>query len=265
MSLPTILEKICGFKFEEIAQRKLLAPMEQLIEQSSGVDLPRDFVGAITEAIGRGDPAIIAEIKKASPSKGVIREDFHPVDIAKSYEAAGATCLSVLTDVAYFQGADAYLQAARSATALPALRKDFTVDAYQVYEARCLGADAILLIAAALAEEKLFELKELADSLNLSVIIEVHNQQEMETALKTGNQLIGVNNRNLHNFETSLNTTLDLLSAVGEEHTLITESGIHQRDQVDMMRREGVHGFLVGEAFMRFDDPGDGIKALFSR
>lgn len=263
MSLPTVLEKICGRKFEEIAERQRDYPIEQLQELTQELEPTRDFVGAIDSKIQAGQPAVIAEVKKASPSKGVIREDFVPEDIARSYESAGAVCLSVLTDRDYFQGSEAFLQQARKASQLPTLRKDFTVDSYQVYEARYIGADAILLIVAALTEEKLFELYGLATRLGLHVLIEVHDQQELNVALKTENRLIGINNRNLHNFETSLETTFDLLSDIDKDRIVITESGIGTRDQVQVMRDRGVNGFLVGEAFMRHPDPGAGLKDLF--
>lgn len=263
MSLPTVLEKICGRKFEEIAERKRGLPLDELKDLVLSAPPVRNFTGAIRSKIEAGQPAVISEIKKASPSKGVIREDFFPAEIAKSYESAGATCLSVLTDKDYFQGAEAFLQQAREASSLPALRKDFTVDAYQLYESRHIGADAILLIVAALSEEKFFELHYLAQQLGLHVLIEVHDQTELNVALKTDNPLIGINNRNLHNFETSLDTTLDLLGFIDDERLVITESGIHNKQQVQMMRERGVNGFLVGEAFMRYADPGEGLKELF--
>ena len=263
MGLPTVLEKICGRKFEEIAERQRDCSIEQLQELTLDLKPPRDFTGAIDSKIQAGQPAIIAEVKKASPSKGVIRPDFVPEKIAQSYEVAGAACLSVLTDKDYFQGSEAFLQQARAVSDLPTLRKDFTVDAYQVYEARYIGADAILLIIAALTEDKLFELYELASRLGLHVLIEVHNKEELDVALKTDNPLIGINNRNLHNFETSLDTTFDLLESIDRSRLVITESGICTRDQVQMMRSNGVNGFLVGEAFMRYPDPGTGLKELF--
>lgn len=263
MSLPTVLEKICGRKFEEIAERQRDLPKEELQARVEGMPAVRDFAGALQAKIDSGMPAIISEIKKASPSKGVIREDFVPAEIAQSYEAAGAACLSVLTDKDYFQGHEDYLQQARAVCSLPVLRKDFTVDSYQLYEARYIGADAVLLIVAALAEGKFFELYAKAKSLGLHVLIEVHDRAELEIALNTDNPLIGINNRNLHNFETSLDTTLDLLDSIDEDRLVITESGIHTREQVDHMRGRGVNGFLVGEAFMRCESPGQGLKDLF--
>ena len=263
VALPTILEKICGRKFEEIAERQRDVPLGELQERVENLPPTRDFTGAIESRIAKSTPAVISEIKRASPSRGVIREEFYPADIAKSYEASGAACLSVLTDKDFFQGSDEFLKEARRASNLPALRKDFTVDPYQLYEARYIGADAILLIVAALTEEKLFELYELAVQLGLHVLIEVHNQQELDIALKTDGRLIGINNRNLHNFETSLDTTLGLLDAIDQDRSVITESGLHTREQVEMMRSQGVNGFLVGEAFMRYPNPGDGLKALF--
>lgn len=263
MSLPTVLEKICARKFEEIAERQgrlALAELQELVREKAPT---RDFYGAIRSKIDAGMPAIVSEVKKASPSKGVIRENFHPADIAKSYEDAGAACLSVLTDKDYFQGSEEFLQQARAACTLPTLRKDFMVDAYQLYEARFIDADAILLIVAALSEDKFFELYELACQLGLHVLIEVHDGKELEIAQKTDSRLVGINNRNLHNFETSLDTTLDLLGAIGNDRIVITESGIHTREQVQMMRDNNVNGFLVGEAFMRRPNPGEALKELF--
>ena len=263
MSLPTVLEKICERKFEEIAERQRDCPIEQLQELTQDLGAVRNFTGALQAKIAVAQPAVIAEVKKASPSKGVIRQDFVPKDIARSYEDAGAACLSVLTDKDYFQGSEDFLKQARAASSLPTLRKDFTVDAYQVFEARYIGADAILLIVAALTQEKLFELYELAVRLGLHVLIEVHDQEELSIALKTDNPLLGINNRNLHNFETKLETTLELLASIDDSRLVITESGICTREQVQMMRSRGVNGFLVGEAFMRCSDPGAGLQELF--
>ena len=206
---------------------------------------------------------MIAEIKKASPSKGVIRPDFDPAEIARSYQRGGATCLSVLTDVDFFQGADDYLLEARAATALPVLRKDFTVDPYQVYEARVLGADCVLLIVAALAPAQLTELHELARQIGLDVLVEVHNARELDAALTLDNPMVGINNRDLHSFRTSLETTFSLLPRIGGERLVVTESGIQRVDDVLAMRGHGVNAFLVGEAFMRAPDPGAQLRVLF--
>jgi indole-3-glycerol phosphate synthase len=206
---------------------------------------------------------VIAEIKKASPSKGVIRPDFDPVAIARSYERGGATCLSVLTDVDFFQGADAYLVQARAATALPVLRKDFTIDPYQIHEARALGADCVLLIVAALSPAQLADLHGLALELGLDVLVEVHNARELDAALALDNPMVGINNRNLHSFHTSLETTFSLLPRIGDERLVVTESGIQRVDDVLAMRGHGVHAFLVGEAFMRAADPGAQLRTLF--
>jgi len=208
---------------------------------------------------------VIAEVKKASPSKGVMRPDFRPAEIARSYEAGGAACLSVLTDVDFFQGADAYLQEARSACSLPVLRKDFTIDPYQVYEARVLGADCILLIVAALGDAALVELSELAAELDMDVLVEVHDGEELERALATPARLIGINNRNLRTFATTLDTTLELRSRVPAQRLLVTESGIVTREDVARMRGADVHAFLVGETFMRAEDPGAELRRLFSK
>ena len=217
---------------------------------------PRGFYRALAQRAGAGEAAVIAEVKKASPSKGVIREDFVPAQIAASYQAGGAACLSVLTDVDFFQGADRYLQEAREACALPVLRKDFTVDPYQVIEARAIGADAGLLIVAALEDPQMRELAA-ADHYGLDVLVEVHDRAELERALDLGQPMVGINNRDLHTFDTRLDTTLQLLAHIPDERLVITESGIHSREDVARMRDAGVHTFLVGEAFMRAAQPGD--------
>lgn len=260
---PTVLRKILARKAEEVAERKKAAPFDELKARAASAPATRQFVRAIETKIAQGKSAVVAEVKKASPSKGIIRPDFDPVAIAKSYQAGGAACLSVLTDMDFFQGSDAYLQAARNAVLLPVLRKDFTVDAYQVYEARALGADCILLIAAALSPQQLSELYELACELALDVLIEVHNADELALALTLNSTLVGINNRNLHNFETSLHTTFDLLKDIPSDRIVITESGIHTPEDVAAMRERSVNAFLVGEAFMRAADPGSKLKEMF--
>lgn len=260
---PTILKKIIDRKHEEVAERSKTVTARDLEKSFAQVEMPRGFTEALTAQVNRKIPAIIAEIKKASPSKGVLRPEFDPTVIAKSYQAGGATCLSVLTDADFFQGSERNLIQARKSCSLPVIRKDFIVDNYQVIEARAIGADAILLIAAALTDKKMKELNQLAQILGMDVLIEVHNRSELKRALPLGNQLIGINNRDLHTFDVSLNTTLSLLKDIGKEHTLITESGIMKRSDVDLMFSNGVYGFLVGEAFMRADDPGEALNNLF--
>jgi indole-3-glycerol phosphate synthase len=223
----------------------------------------RGFLNALRSKVDNGYAAVIAEIKKASPSRGVLREQFEPDAIAISYEQGGAACLSVLTDMDYFQGADEYLQQARTACSLPVLRKDFVIDPYQVYEARVLGADCILLIVSALDDSMLLELLQLAGHLQMDALVEVHDAREMERALALPAPLVGVNNRNLRTFETRLDTTFELLKAFPVDRLLVTESGIHTRDDVETMRRNGVHTFLVGEAFMKADKPGEKLAELF--
>ena len=259
-----ILKKILARKAEEIRERSLRQSLRELSARAADAPPVRGFVAALEAKIAAGQAGVIAEVKKASPSKGVMRADFRPADIARSYEAGGAACLSVLTDVDFFQGADAYLQEARTACALPALRKDFTIDPYQVYEARTLGADCILLIVAALGDAALLELAALADELGMDVLVEVHDGEELDRALATDARLIGVNNRNLRTFETRLGTTLDLRARVPAERLLVTESGIVTRDDVAAMRAADVHAFLVGETFMRAEDPGAELRRLFS-
>ncbi|MBS0583676.1 MAG: indole-3-glycerol phosphate synthase TrpC [Proteobacteria bacterium] len=259
-----ILKKILARKAEEIRERSGRVSLRELSARVDAAPPVRGFVAALETKIAAGHAGVIAEVKKASPSKGVIRPDFRPVEIARSYEAGGAACLSVLTDVDFFQGADAYLQEARAACALPVLRKDFTIDAYQVYEARALGADCILLIVAALGDAALLELAALADELGMDVLVEVHDGEELERALATSARLIGINNRNLRTFETTLATTLDLRSRVPAERLPVTESGIVTREDVARMRAADVHAFLVGETFMRAEDPGAELKRLFS-
>lgn len=261
---PTILKKILARKHEEIRQRQAETSVQQLKRQIDQADQPRGFAAALASRVSVGQPAVIAEIKKASPSKGVIREDFDPIAIAESYQQGGATCLSVLTDRDFFQGADAYLKAARAACTLPVIRKDFIVDAYQVYEARALGADCVLLIVAALDAESLNHLHQVAISVGLDVLIEVHNESELALALNLDNPMVGINNRNLHNFDVSLDNTYRLLDRITDDRIVITESGIHSSQDVAAMRARGVNAFLVGEAFMRCEDPGQALKGFFS-
>lgn len=259
-----ILERILERKVEEVAERRLRVPLTELQARSAGLPATRGFVQAIEGKIDAGKAAVIAEVKKASPSKGVIRADFDPAAIARSYAAAGATCLSVLTDRDFFQGSEACLQQAHAACTLPILRKDFIVDAYQVHEARAIGADCILLIVAALDDELLRELVALARELGLDVLCEVHDADELERAQALPVRLIGVNNRNLRSFETSLETSLDLQQSVEYDRILVAESGIRTPDDVARLRAGGINAFLVGEAFMRTDDPGRELRRLFA-
>ncbi len=261
---PDILKKIVQRKFEEISEGLQQVSIETMTVRAGEADAPRGFVDAIAAKISEGKSGVIAEIKKASPSKGVLREHFVPADIARSYEAGGAACLSVLTDVDYFQGGNAYLQQARAACSLPVIRKDFIVDPYQVYEARAIGADCILLIVSCLEDQQMAELNSLAHALGMDVLVEVHDMDELQRALKLENRLLGINNRNLRSFEVSLQTTLDMLGEIPEETIVVTESGIHTRDDVQLMRRYQVNAFLVGEAFMRADNPGEKLAELFA-
>lgn len=261
---PDILKKIVARKHEEVAERRARVSQAQLAAALPGVDAPRGFAAAMQAKIDAGLAAVIAEIKKASPSKGVLRADFRPAEIARSYARGGAACLSVLTDMDFFQGSDAYLQEARSACTLPVIRKDFIVDPYQVVEARAIGADCILLIAACLDDAQLHGLNEHAHALGMDVLIEVHDALELERALRTDNRLIGINNRNLRTFEVSLQTTLDLLEQIPAGRLVVTESGILAPADVRQMRAHDVHGFLIGEAFMRADDPGARLAELFA-
>lgn len=260
---PDILKKIINRKLQEISDRRASQPLSALEARLGEADPCRGFADAIGAKIEAGRAGVIAEIKKASPSKGVIREDFDPAAIARSYSQGGAACLSVLTDIDFFQGSDDYLKAARAACTLPVIRKDFIIDPYQVVEARTLGADCILLIVACLEDERLAELNELAHQLGMDVLIEVHDRQEMERALRVNNRLIGVNNRDLRTFEMDLNTTINLLEMVHDDRILVTESGIHTPDDVALMRRHGINAFLVGEAFMRAAEPGEKLSELF--
>lgn len=265
---PTILKKIIDRKHEEVREREAdvsFTDLEHKINaQVEDIWQPRGFTQAICHKVDAGQSAVIAEIKKASPSKGVIREHFVPADIARSYERGGAACLSVLTDVDYFQGADAYLQQARAATNLPVIRKDFIVHPYQVAEARALGADCILLIVAALDKAQLTDLHQQAQELGLDVLVEVHDAAELELALDLPNELVGINNRNLHTFDVTLDTTIQLLANIPNDKIIVTESGIFTYDDVALMRKHNVNAFLVGESFMRADEPGEKLAELFN-
>ncbi len=263
---PDILKKIVQRKLEEIDACKKRLPLATLIEQLENQQNPtRGFAQAIADKITQGKAGVIAEIKKASPSKGVIREDFRPAEIAASYEKGGAACLSVLTDIDFFQGSDDYLKQARAACSLPVIRKDFIIDPYQVYEARQIGADCILLIVSCLDDETMAEMNTLAHQLGMDVLVEVHDGEELDRALELNNRLIGINNRNLRTFEVSLNTTLELLPRIPTGSIVVTESGILIPDDVTTMRNHQVNAFLVGEAFMRAEDPGTKLAALFSQ
>jgi indole-3-glycerol phosphate synthase len=263
-----ILDKIVAVKHQEVAAAKKKKPLEAMREDAESRVLTRDFVSALRAKIAAGQAAVIAEVKKASPSKGVLREDFIPADIAQSYAegdgAVSAACLSVLTDRQFFQGSADYLKQARASCELPVLRKDFMVDPYQVYEARAMGADAILLIAACLDDARMAELEAIAMDLDMAVLVEVHDREELQRGLKLRTPLLGINNRNLKTFEVSLQTTLGLLPEVPADKLLITESGILTRADVQSMRAAGVHAFLVGEAFMRADEPGLALAELFA-
>lgn len=261
---PTILKKIIARKHEEIAEQSLLQPIENWLALANTASPSRGFAYSIEQKVLAKQPAVIAEIKKASPSKGVIRDNFVPSEIAASYQAGGATCLSVLTDVDYFQGSNAYLQQARAACDLPVIRKDFIVDYYQIAEARAIGADCILLIVAALNQESLHRLNDQAHELGLDVLVEVHNKAELDLALELPNKLIGINNRNLHNFEVSLETTYGLLEYVPDDRIIITESGILTSNDAKDMIEKNVYGFLIGETFMRAEDPGKCLTEFFS-
>ncbi len=261
---PDILKTIIRRKAEEVAACAQRRPLRDLTRILTDMAPPRGFARALQASIAAGRSGVIAEIKKASPSKGVLRRDFRPAEIARSYAGAGATCLSVLTDRDFFQGADEYLLEARAACDLPVIRKDFVVDPYQVYEARAIGADCILLIVACLDDVRLRELSGLAAHLGLDVLVEVHDREELERALPLHTRLIGINNRNLRTFETDLHTTLDLLGRIPEGRLVVTESGIQTPDDVALMRSRGVNAFLVGEAFMRARDPGEELARLFA-
>jgi indole-3-glycerol phosphate synthase len=259
-----ILQKIIAIKREEVAAAKAARPLAEVRAAAEAQAPVRDFVGAIRARIVAGKPAVIAEIKKASPSKGVLREDFRPAEIAADYEKHGAACLSVLTDRQFFQGAPEYLQAARAACALPVLRKDFMIDPYQVHEARAMGADAILLIVSALSLAQMREMEDLATQVGMAVLVEAHDGDEVDAALQLRTPLVGINNRNLRTFEVSLNTTLTQLDRMPAERIVVTESGIREEADVALMRTHGVNAFLVGEAFMRCPSPGAELARLFA-
>jgi indole-3-glycerol phosphate synthase len=265
LSMTDILHRILARKREEIAERSARLPLRELVAVTADLPDTRGFAAAVEARIEEGEAAVIAEIKKASPSKGVMRADFDPAAIARSYEAGGATCLSVLTDADFFQGHEDYLRQARSACSLPVLRKDFTIDPYQVHEARVIGADCILLIVAALDDDALLELALLAAELDLDVLVEVHDADELERALAVPAPLIGVNNRNLRTFEVSLETSLDLRRRLHDGRVLVSESGIATADDVARLRAAGIHAFLVGETFMRAEQPGEALAQLFAR
>ena len=258
-----VLDEILAVKREEVAAAKKLRPLAEIRAAALAAAPTRDFEGAMRAKIAQGLPAVIAEVKKASPSKGVLRADFDPETIARSYAEHGAACLSVLTDERFFQGRAEYLALARNASGLPALRKDFIVDPYQVHEARALGADCILLIVAGLEQARMEELEALAHSLGMAVLVEVHDRAELDRALRLSTRLLGINNRNLRTFETTLATTLGLLPEVPADRLVVTESGIRTREDVIGMRAEGVDAFLVGEAFMRAPSPGKALEELF--
>lgn len=263
MATATILEEILAHKQGEVSAAKAEVSMAELESRIAGIDDTRGFSQALRKKVESKEPAIIAEIKKASPSKGLIREDFHPALHAKDYAENGATCLSVLTDKKFFQGDNAYLQEARAACNLPLIRKDFMIDPYQIAEAKVLGADCILLIVAALDQTQLIELASYANEISIDILVEVHNQHELERALEIDTDIIGVNNRNLHTFETNLQTTLDLAALMPVDKIVITESGINTTEDVATMIDNEIFGFLVGESFMRAEQPGCKLQELF--
>ena len=262
--MPDILTRILARKTEELAERSARLPLAELSARVADLPDTRGFAAAIEAKIDANLPAVIAEVKKASPSKGVIRADFDPASIARSYELGGAACLSVLTDKDFFHGSEDFLQQARAACSLPVLRKDFVIDPYQVYEARVIGADCILLIVAALGDAALLELSLLAAELDLDVLCEVHDVEEMERALALPVPLIGVNNRNLRTFETTIDTSIELQSMIEYDRILVSESGIHTHEDIERLQSAGINAFLVGEAFMRANDPGAELKRLFA-
>jgi indole-3-glycerol phosphate synthase len=261
---PDVLKKIVARKHQEVAERLERFSIDDLKQQIAQASPVRGFVKSIKKKLSNGETAVIAEVKKASPSKGLLRENFNPAEIAASYEAGGAACLSVLTDKDFFQGSEAYLKQARTACKLPVIRKDFIVDPYQVYEARAIGADCILLIVAALDDETLQGLYQLAGELGLDVLVEVHDADELERALRLDLALIGINNRDLRTFDTSLKTTVDLLEHIPDGIIVVSESGLHKPKDISMLKEHQVHTFLIGEAFMRCDDPGEALKRLIA-
>jgi indole-3-glycerol phosphate synthase len=258
-----ILERILAVKAAEVDRARREQPLQSVREAAQNTPRPRDFAGTIRGRISSGKPAVIAEVKKASPSRGVLRESFDPAEIARSYSSHGAACLSVLTDEQFFQGRPEHLRLARAATDIPVLRKDFIVDEYQVHESRALGADCVLLIVAALEPSLLKDLEALAQDLGMAVLVEVHDRKELEIALQLRTPLLGINNRDLRTFVTRLETTINLLSEVPSGRIVVTESGIRTREDVARMQREGINAFLVGEAFMRAADPGSALERLF--
>ena len=260
---PDILNKIVSRKHEEIDEGIKRVPLERMIELASNADQTRGFYNALQSKVKQKQSGIIAEIKKASPSKGILRENFDPVEIAKSYESGGASCLSILTDRDFFQGDPLFLIKARAAVSIPVIRKDFIVDPYQVYESRAMGADCILLIVSCLKDSELKSLSQLASSLGMDTLVEVHDSDELYRALKLKLPMLGINNRNLKNFEVSLQTTIDLLSEIDDDKLVITESGITSKMDVELMRNHNVFGFLIGEAFMRDSNPGQKLKEFF--
>ena len=261
---PDVLKKILARKKEEIAERSAKVSVQQLLDSAKDQSPVRGFVAAIERKLVQQQAAVIAEVKKASPSKGVIREHFEPAEIAKSYEKGGAACLSVLTDADFFQGHETFLKQARAGTSLPVIRKDFIIDDYQIVEARAIGADCILLIVSALSRSQLHDLNQTALELGMDVLVEVHDRAELDLALELPNKLIGINNRNLHTFETSLDTTFNLLPHIDSNRIVVSESGIHNIDDVKIMRGHDVNTFLVGEAFMRDEEPGRRLMEMFN-
>lgn len=261
---PDVLKKILSRKEEEIAERLEHTSIDELKRQIAEASPVRGFIESIKKKLSQGETAVIAEVKKASPSKGLLREDFNPAEIAASYELGGAACLSVLTDKDFFQGSEVYLKEARAACSLPVIRKDFIVDPYQVYEARAMGADCILLIVAALDDALLHGLYQLASDLGLDVLVEVHDAEELERALRLNLALVGINNRNLRTFETSLQTTVGLLDGIPDGVVVVSESGLHKSGDIKMLKGHDVHTFLIGEAFMRCDDPGKALEDLIA-
>jgi len=261
---PDVLKKILARKQQEISERSASVSIADLKQQITTASPVRGFVKAIQKKLAKGETAVIAEVKKASPSKGLLREHFVPAEIAESYQTGGAACLSVLTDKDFFQGSEQYLQEARAACDLPVIRKDFIIDVYQVYEARAIGADCILLIVAALDDKCLAELYRLANDLGMDVLVEVHDADELERALRLNLSLVGINNRNLHTFETSLQNTVQLLDKIPAGVVVVSESGLHKTDDIKMLKEHQVNTFLIGEAFMRCENPGQALKDLIA-